>query len=226
VAGTGKPLYLSTGVSTLADIEHALDAVGRKAVLLHCVTAYPAPEDEYNLALIPNLRAVLGVPVGLSDHSADPVLVPALAAALGACLIEKHITLSTATGGLDDPIAQEPPAFLRMAKAVRRAASAGREATFAELEPVYGAERLRVVLGTGVKALAPSERENYGRTNRSLHARRAISRGETFSPENLVIVRTERRLRPGVGPELYDRILGRPAVRDVPSGEGVTWEDF
>jgi len=120
-ASYGVPLILSTGVSTLADIERAAAIVGPAAALLHCITAYPAPEEEYNLRLIPNLSRIFSLPVGLSDHSLDPVLVPAAAVGLGACIVEKHFTISRLGGGLDDPIALPPRDFARMAEAVRRA---------------------------------------------------------------------------------------------------------
>jgi sialic acid synthase SpsE len=122
VSSYGLPLFLSSGVSLLGDIERALAITGREqVVLLHCITSYPAPEAEYNLAVLDSLRGVLGVPVGLSDHSLDPVLVPALAVLHGACAIEKHFTLSRAGSGLDDPIALDPADFHRMVAAVRRA---------------------------------------------------------------------------------------------------------
>jgi sialic acid synthase SpsE len=226
VAATGKPLFLSTGVSTLADIERALDIAADQAVLLHCITAYPAPEEEYNLTLIPNLRALLGVPVGLSDHSLDPVLVPALATALGACCIEKHLTLSRSSSGLDDPVALEPGAFLAMVQAVRLAEEEGPERTRERLSRRYTADRVDVVRGSGLKRLAPAERANYGRTNRSIHALGDIRRGEILGAHNLTIVRTEKVLRPGVGPELYEHLVGRAAAKDIPAGQGVRWEDF
>ncbi|MFW6313793.1 MAG: N-acetylneuraminate synthase family protein, partial [Spirochaetota bacterium] len=95
VASYALPLIVSTGVSRLSDIEYALSILGtRDVTLLHCITAYPAPEEEYNLRLIASLRSAFGVPVGLSDHSEDPALVPGLAAALGATVVEKHFTLS------------------------------------------------------------------------------------------------------------------------------------
>jgi sialic acid synthase SpsE len=225
VAATGKPVFLSTGVSTFEDIVRALDIVGDRAVLMHCITAYPAPEEEYNLALLPNLAALLGVPVGLSDHSLDPVLVPTLAAALGARCVEKHITLSRETTGLDDPIALDPEAFRSMAASIRRAEAEGVAAAVARLEAAYGPARVRAVRGDGVKRLAPSERASYGRTNRSIHALRAIARGESLEAGNLAILRTEKELRPGLDPALYERLLGRKAARDIPAGEGVTWED-
>jgi N-acetylneuraminate synthase len=226
VAAYGKQVLVSSGVSTLADIERALEIVGSTAVLLHCVTAYPAPPEDYNLNLIPNLSALLGVRVGVSDHSLDPVLVPALAASLGAACLEKHLTLSRATQGLDDPIALEPSSFRCMVEAVRTASRSARERTLESLGRTHGAERVRRVLGNGVKALASSESSSYGRTNRSVHARRAIARGEQFSEDNLAILRTERLLRPGVHPEMYERLLGRRATRDIESGQGITWEDF
>jgi sialic acid synthase SpsE len=122
VAGYGVPLFLSSGVSLLGDIEHALAITGTdRVVLLHCITSYPAPEEQYNVAVLESLRRVFGVQVGLSDHSLDPVLVPVLAVLHGACCVEKHFTLSRGHGGLDDPIALEPSDFRRMVGAIRRA---------------------------------------------------------------------------------------------------------
>jgi N-acetylneuraminate synthase len=122
----GLPLIVSTGVSQLADIEYALSILGTTDItLLHCITAYPAPEEEYNLRLISSLRAVLGVPVGLSDHSEDPALVPGLAAALGASVVEKHFTLSRSGTGLDDRIAMDPAMFTQMSASIRSTAEHG-----------------------------------------------------------------------------------------------------
>jgi sialic acid synthase SpsE len=121
-AGYGLPLFLSSGVSTLGDIERALAITGRAAtVLMHCITAYPAPEEEYNLRLLAGLRSLLGVEVGLSDHSLDAILVPAAAVFCGAVVIEKHFTLSRQGSGLDDPMALEPEDFGRMVRALRDA---------------------------------------------------------------------------------------------------------
>jgi len=226
-AGYGLPLVLSSGVSTLGDIERALAVTGRdRVVLLHCITAYPAPETEYNVNLLASLAAVFGVEVGLSDHSMDPVLVPALAVLHGARIVEKHFTLSRAGAGLDDPIALEPPAFARMVAAIRDAETASPAATLHRLEMEYGTARVRAAIGSGVKDLAPSEHANYRRTNRSIHAIAEIPAGSVIAAEAVAVLRTEKVLRPGLGPEFLPVVVGRKAARDIPAGEGVTWEDI
>ena len=226
-AASGLPVYLSTGVSTLGDIEQALAHFDRdKARLLHCVTAYPAPEEDYNLNLIPNLGAIFGTAVGVSDHSLDPELVPALAAALGAAAVEKHFCLSRQGPGLDDPIALPPPDFARMVRAIREAARRGREETIGIFRRDRGAARVNGVLGDGVKHLAPAEAANYGRTNRSLHALRDIHPGETIDAAMAGVLRTEKLLRPGLPPSWKERIMGRTARAFIPAGEGIRFEDI
>jgi len=226
VAGWGLPALLSTGVSTLGDIEEALAALGaRRACLLHCVTAYPAPEEDYNLRVLGSLSAVFGVPAGVSDHSLDPELVPALAVAQGAAAVEKHFCLSRDDPGLDDPIALPPREFARMAAAVRAAAAAGPGETIEALGRERGREKVEAVLGSGVKALAPSERENYSRTNRSLHALRDIQPGQAIGPGDFAALRTEKILRPGLPPSWAGRVLGRTARQLIPAGEGIRFED-
>jgi sialic acid synthase SpsE len=226
-ASYGLPLFLSSGVSTAGDIERALSLAGRSnTVLLHCITAYPAPEEQYNVALVRSLGALFGVETGVSDHSLDPVLVPALAVLCGACAVEKHFTLSREGAGLDDPIALEPAAFRRMVEAVRRVEADGAEESRSRLEADYGAERVAAVVGSGVKELAASEKANYGRTNRSLHAMREIPRGSTISEGDVAILRTEKVLRPGLGPEFFARVVGARARRPIADGEGIAWEDI
>jgi sialic acid synthase SpsE len=230
-ASYGLPLFLSSGVSTLGDIERALAVTGRSGVvLMHCVTSYPAPEEEYNVSVLVGLKEVLGVEVGLSDHSRDPVLVPALAVANGACIVEKHFTLSRDGVGLDDPIALPPPEFRRMAQGIRDAeaesSEAGPAAVRTRLMKRYGAARVAAVLGTGVKLMAASELDNYNRTNRSIHALREIPRGEAIRETDVAILRTEKVLRPGLGPEFIRLVVGARARRFIPDGEGIEWADL
>ena len=225
VAASELPAILSTGVSTLGDIERALARLPL-AALLHCVTAYPAPEGEYNLRLLPGLRAVFGLPVGVSDHSLDPLLVPCAAAALGACLVEKHLTLARVGGGLDDPIALEPAAFAAMTRGLKELEGLDGEAALARLSERFGRDRVEQVLGDGVKRLAPAERGFYAATRRSLHARRDIPAGQPLGADDICIVRSERNLRPGLGPEHLQTVTGCVARRGIPAGEGILWEDL
>jgi len=229
------PVALSCGVSTLADIEAALacfkprskepDIEPDKICLLHCVTAYPAPEEDYNIMLIRNLRNIFGVPTGLSDHSLDPALVPLLALAEGAVVIEKHFCLSRKDAGLDDPIALPPADFALMSAQLRSAAGLERDAIIDYARQEYGEEKVKAVLGDGVKRLSRAESGNYGRTNRSIHALSAIRVGEIFTEKNIAVLRTEKILRPGLPPYFFDKILGRPARRNINAGEGLEWSD-
>ena len=228
------PVLLSSGVSTLGDIEAALSILKgdchlfcqRHVCLLHCVTAYPAPESDYNLRVLPNLAAIFGVSVGVSDHSLDAELVPALAVSQGAAVIEKHFCLSRGDPGLDDPIALPPPDFARMVQAVRRAAELGQQETLAAFRRDRGTEAVEAVLGSGVKTLAPSERDNYSRTNRSLHALRDIQAGEVITAGDFAVLRTEKVLRPGLAPSWAQHICGRTARQCIPAGEGIRLIDI
>jgi sialic acid synthase SpsE len=225
LASYGLPTILSTGVSTLADIERARARFTAPTALLHCVTAYPAPPQDYNLRLVSKLSAVFGLPVGVSDHSADPVLVPSLAVALGAMAVEKHICLSRDESGLDDPIALPPSDFAAMVSSVREAQAGESQRTIDSLSSRFGPEIVVATMGDGVKRLAPSEAENYARTNRSIHSLREIAIGETFTEANLALLRTEKVLRPGLDPSMLGFVLGRRARRIVSSGEGIQPED-
>jgi sialic acid synthase SpsE len=226
-ASYGVPLLLSSGVSTLGDIERALAITGTDGtILLHCVTAYPAPEEQYNVAVLASLSAVLGVPLGLSDHSLDPVLVPSLAVLSGACVVEKHFTLSRDGAGLDDPIALEAEGFRLMVQGIRETEAEGTAAARRRLEAAYGSERIAAVLGSGVKRLAAAERANYTRTNRSLHAVREIPAGSVLAEADIAVLRTEKVLRPGLGPEFLSAIVGARTRKLIPEGEGIVWSDL
>jgi len=228
VAGYGVPLILSSGVSLLSDIEKALEATkaAPERILLHCITSYPAPEEEYNLNVLESLAAVFGIATGLSDHSLDPVLVPVLAAACGAVVIEKHITLSRSDPGLDDPVALDPEGFARMVREVRAVEGMTREAIVEKMAVRYGRERVMKILGSGKKELAPSERSNYVRTNRTIHYLRSLKAGQTIGEGDIALLRTEKVLTPGLPPEFLGTVTGAVLVRDVVNGAGVEWEDI
>lgn len=220
------PVIVSTGVSTLADIDKALRILSElPTVLLHCITAYPAPEEEYNVKVLNTLHAITGVPCGISDHSLHPLFIPALSIACGAVIIEKHLCLSRMDDGLDDPIALEPQDFFNMTQFISKIAPQSPDTILATIIQEFGKEKTEKALGTGRKQLAPSEYQNYGRTNRSLHTRVALQPGEVFSESNVAILRTEKILNPGLHPELLPVILGRVARNYIEAGEGIQWQD-
>jgi sialic acid synthase SpsE len=230
IAGWGLPVLLSSGVSRLSDIESAVEIFkngdSHQICLLHCVTSYPAPEIEYNLRVLPSLAAIFGVSVGVSDHSSDPELIPALAIAMGAAVIEKHFCLSKTDPGLDDPIALPPEEFSQMRHAVRRAAETGTEETIAFYSRLRGEDFINQILGSGVKELAASEKANYRLTNRSIHALRDIQKGEVLKKGDYACLRTEKILRPGLDPCWETAIEGRNAKNFIPAGEGIRFEDI
>ncbi len=232
-----KPIsvIVSSGVSKLKDIEVALEILGKENVaLLHCVTSYPAPEDDYNVRLVSTLRGIFGVETGVSDHSLDAVLVPCLAAAEGATCFEKHITLSRKTSGLDDPVALETEQFAQMTQALRQCEAAlshygrerGRQEIIKQISMQYGSERVETVLGSGVKKLAASEEKNYGRTNRSLRYMKKCSYNHILQESDIGVLRTEKILTPGIPPEFLELVIGKRLARQVESGDGVSLEDF
>jgi sialic acid synthase SpsE len=155
----------------------------------------------------------------------DPEMVPSLAAALGAVVIEKHFCLSREDPGLDDPIAQPPEGFRRMVQAVRQVPAMG-EAALETIRREWGREAVDAVLGDGVKRLAPSERANYERTNRSIHALRDIPAGSTLRPGDFAVLRTEKILRPGLHPSWEPKLAGKKTTRFIPAGEGIRFEDL
>lgn len=228
------PIIISSGVSTLNDIEKALSILGnRNITLLHCVTFYPAPEEEYNLKVLKTLSEKFNIPVGVSDHSLNPVLVPALSFAMGGTMIEKHITLSKTTDGLDDPVALTEEQFSQMCFCInqckallKRYEEKGIDLIIQQMKDEFSNEVVNKVLGSGEKKLAPIEEQNYGRTNRSLHFMRDMQKGELIKESDIGILRTEKELTPGISPEFYDSVINRTLTRDISAGEGVQLKDY
>lgn len=242
LASWNVPMLISSGVSKLGDIETALEAVrgdgrgdrrgitgddrGASVCLLHCVTAYPAPAAEYNLSILPFLSGIFGVPCGLSDHSAETSLVPLLAISRGACVIEKHFCISRQDGGLDDPIALCARDFSIMCGEIRAAAALEPCRIIERAVELYGAELVQACLGDGKKRLAVSEAANYNRTNRSIHALRTIKKDELITRDMIAVLRTEKKLRPGLSPDFFELLPGHRARAEIPSGEGIRFEDI
>lgn len=209
VAKTGKPVVLSTGASTPDDIDVALGVLrdnGAGAIcLLQCTSSYPAPPDSLNLATIPWLTERYGVPAGLSDHSADPVVAPVAAVALGATVIEKHYTLNQRLPGPDHAFAITPEGLTELVRAVRLATA---------------------MRGSGSKEIGSAEEELHAFARRRVQTLRAIRAGETFEEGvNVAILRPGSR-SPGVHPKELSALLGQPSARDIGAGEGVQQGDW
>jgi pseudaminic acid synthase len=199
VARCGKPVIISTGMCSLAEIQEAVTTTRAHGchdiVLLHCVSSYPAVFEDANLATIPHLADAFHVVAGLSDHTPGSA-TPVAAVALGACVIEKHFTLAREDGGPDAAFSLEPAEFRTLVEDCRNAWRAVGRVTY----DIEGSERANVVF------------------RRSLYAVQAIARGEPFTTANV------RSIRPGLGlaPKHLPRLLGRRAARDVAFGEPIT----
>lgn len=199
-AATGKPLVISTGMADRQEIEEAVTAARQAGdgglVLLHCISAYPAPPEDYNLRTIADLGQGFDVVPGLSDHTLGTA-VAITAVGMGACLIEKHITLARSDGGPDAAFSAEPDEFTDLVANCRTAWEALGEVSYARPE---------------------SERGNL-QFRRSLFVVRDIEAGETLTPENV------RSIRPGNGlpPADYDRVLGRLAKVAITRGTPLDW---
>ena len=189
-----KPVIISTGMATMADIKAAIDVLVQAGTtrslitVLHCTTEYPTPISEVNLHAMQSIQTAFGVAVGYSDHTAG-IEVAIAAAALGATVIEKHFTLDKSLPGPDHKASLEPDELKAMVSAIRN---------------------IEIALGDGIKRLTPSEADNKPVARKSLVASKAIKAGEVFSAENITI----KRPGTGISPMNWDSVIGCKAARD------------
>ena len=201
IAQTGKPIIMSTGMATLAEIDEAVNSIreagGTELALLKCTSAYPAQPEEVNLRTITHLSETFSVPVGLSDHTLG-IAVPIASVAMGACIIEKHFTLSRSIHGPDSAFSLEPHEFKMMVEAVRTAEKALGSVRYGASKHEAGSLAFR----------------------RSLFVVRDIKAGEKFSRDNV------RSIRPGYGLHTrnFENILGQYATRDIERGTPLAWD--
>ena len=200
-AATGKPIIMSTGLAVPEEINDALEAArgagAAEIMLLHCISAYPAPADAANLATINDMAKRYGVPIGLSDHTLTEA-VPVAATALGAQVIEKHFTLSRSDGGADAAFSLEPAEFKRMAEAVRIAHAAIGSVRYGPVDV--------------------EKRELQSR--RSLYIAADLPAGHKLKAADIACV------RPGYGlkPKHLSDLVGAALVKSVKKGDATTWE--
>lgn len=198
----GKPVILSTGMATLGEIETALDALETAGVdraditLLHCTTEYPAPMSDVNLLAMLAMRTAFGVRVGYSDHTSG-IEVAVAAVALGATVIEKHLTLDRSMHGPDHLASLEPVEFKQMVSSIRN---------------------IEAALGDGIKRPSASERKNRPIARKSLVASRPIDKGELLTAENVAT----KRPGTGISPMAWDEVIGTIAKRSFRTDELIT----
>jgi pseudaminic acid synthase len=201
IASTGKPIIMSTGMATLAEIDEAIQTIrgtgNNKIALLKCTSAYPALPEEMNLKTISHLSNAYNVPVGLSDHTLGSAVAVA-SVALAGCIIEKHLTLSRSDEGPDSAFSTEPAEFKALVDDIRVAEKA---------------------IGKISYDISDKQKENRV-FRRSLFVVNDIKKGESFTNENV------RSIRPGHGlhTRYFEQILGRKAIRDIKKGTPLNWD--
>ena len=201
VAATGKPMIISTGMATIAELDEtvrtAREAGCRDLILLKCTSSYPATPENTNILTIPHMAKLFDCQVGLSDHTRG-IGVAVASVALGAAVIEKHFTLSRADGGVDSAFSMEPEEMRAL---------------------VIESERAWQALGK--ISYGPTEKEKASlQFRRSLYVAKDMKAGDVFTKENL------RAVRPGFGlpPKYYERLLGRKVNADINRGTPMKWE--
>ena len=201
VAGTGKPLLMSTGMASEQEIAEAVDTAlnaGANSILLfHCVSSYPAPVDQSNLRKIVNLRKRFDVPIGLSDHTLG-ITAAITSVALGACAIEKHFTLSRSDEGPDSEFSVEPPELKALIEGTKEAWLSLGDESFSR----------------------PTVESSSLAFRRSIYFVRSLNAGQIIAREDI------KRIRPGFGlpPKFFEEIIGRRVKYDVSYGEAVSFE--
>lgn len=199
IAACRRPVILSTGMATLAQVARAYDTLTEggcpQITLLHCTTNYPCPYDEVNLRAMNTLRAAFGCPVGYSDHTLG-IEVPVAAVALGAEVIEKHFTLDRGMEGPDHLASLDPVELRRMVEAIRN---------------------IEQALGDGIKRPNASELAIAPVVRKTIVAAREIACGEVFTEENLTVKRADG----GLPAELWDVVVGRKADRNYSADQPV-----
>jgi N-acetylneuraminate synthase len=198
-----EPVILSTGMANLGEIEAALAVLEQagtsrsQITVLHCTTEYPAPPQEVNLLAMQTIARSFGVNVGYSDHT-DGIAVPIAAVAMGASIIEKHLTLDRTLEGPDHKASLEPDQFASM---------------------VDGIRAIEQALGDGIKRPTSSELANLSIIRKSLVAAKPIQAGVPFSTKNI----TAKRPGFGISPMNLDALIGRKATRNYVPDELIEW---
>ena len=203
-AAKKKPMIVSTGMSTIEEIQNALRTIqsqgNKRIIILHSVSAYPAPIDEINLKVIPYLEKKIHYPIGYSDNGSDQ-LVPIIAVSIGATVIEKHFTLNRKFKGPDHKLSSDPKQFSIMVKNIRL---------------------VEKMLGNGLKKCQPSEIDNRINARRSITTNVTIPKG-TKIKRNMIGI---KRPATGIEPKYFNQVIGKTATHTIKSEESLKWKDI
>ncbi|MCY9177646.1 pseudaminic acid synthase [Bacillus inaquosorum] len=203
VAATGKPIIISTGMATVAEIDESIRAAKeagcKELILLKCTSTYPASPENTNISTIPHMKELFNCQVGLSDHTMGTGVAVA-SVALGATVIEKHFTLSRADGGVDSAFSLEPSELKELVVETGRAWQALGQITYGPTDEEKASLKFR----------------------RSIYVKKDIKAGEIFTKDNIKVV------RPGYGlePKFYDVIIGRTAKKHIAAGTPLRWDSI
>jgi sialic acid synthase SpsE/protoporphyrinogen oxidase len=204
IGSTNKPLIMSTGMSNISTVYEAVDAFkqtgNKNLILLHCLSSYPANENEMNLKAINTLKNIFNVPVGLSDHYPG-IEVSLMAIGLGANIIERHFTLDKNYEGPDHRISSEPEEFKKL---------------------LNFSKNSNFILGSGEKKIQPSEYEVINSQRKSIYAKKNIKKGEKFTKNNVCI----KGPAGGILPKYLDLIIGKKSSKIIKADFPITWSDF
>ncbi|MFA6635536.1 MAG: N-acetylneuraminate synthase family protein [Candidatus Omnitrophota bacterium] len=206
IARLNKPIILSTGASNIADIDRALETVSKwgndRIALMQCTARYPASLETINLRVISTLKNKYDIPVGLSDHSRNPIVAPLGAVSIGANILEKHFTTDNSLDGPDHGFALLPEEFKMMVDYIRM---------------------MERAIGSGVKEIQKEEEELHGFCRRKIYAVKDILQGESFSEDNIGVLRSGHAAK-GLDPLEYGNAIGKRARIRIKAGDPITKE--
>jgi sialic acid synthase SpsE len=204
VAKTKTPLIISTGLSTMKEVENAVNTCmnegNNKIILLHCIANYPTLPNEVNLSSMKTIKKKFNLPVGFSDNG-DSNLVDLVAVSMGANIIEKHFTLDKNFEGPDHSFSIEPKNLKMLIQQIRQ---------------------IELMKGDGIKVPQKSEKENINAIRKSIYANKEISKGESLGEENISI----KRPAISIQPEFYNEIVGRKVNKNIKIDEPINWQDL
>ncbi|MBW2993079.1 N-acetylneuraminate synthase family protein [Candidatus Woesearchaeota archaeon] len=203
IAQKGKPIIMSTGTSTIEDIERAIETIKKEGndqiALMQCTAKYPAPLSTVNLKVILELINQFNIPVGLSDHSREPYIAPLGAVALGAKIIEKHFTTDNNLPGPDHGFAILDNELIELVKNIRM---------------------MENCLGTPEKKIQAEEQELYKFCRRGIYAVKDIAEGDILTKENIAVLRSGKKER-GLEPDSFEKILGKKTIKEICKGNAL-----